>query len=511
MTSRQATREGMVSERNTAWGSLLNGVGSVVSTGLGFLLVIVITRSYGAENTGVLFGAIALFAIVGTAAKLGTETALVFYIARDRSTGSAASTREALLAAIVPVTVVSVAGALALHVLAEPIGDLFSDDRSDDFAHVLRTLAPFLPAWSIGLVLLGATRGAGTMVPTAVGLQLVQPTLQIIFVLIATSRDWGLAAIARCWALPLAATALIAAAGLVPIVRASAETAKTAETAPTTPDRTQVWRELWAFAGPRGVAGTLQVSLDRVAILLIGALSTSVAAGQWAAISRLIGVAQRSFHAVGQALNPRVSALAQRADWKAIARVFEQITVATVAALTPAVLALVIFPKAALEIFGGDEFAVASRPLVIAALVTLGATAFAHVDNILLMAGRSTVALINTTAALATTILLDLALVPPFGLEGAAFAMAAGVLVYRGAAAVQVQRWFGVDSLTRPVVLVALIAAALTGGIMLAGRIIGGDTLVAAIIAGTVSVLLYATLLLKNGRRLGVDLRFDAI
>ena len=85
------TNDGIVSESRTASGSLLNGISSIISTGLGFLLVVIVTRSYGAENTGVFFGVIALFAIVATAAKLGTETALVFLIARYRASVQAGS------------------------------------------------------------------------------------------------------------------------------------------------------------------------------------------------------------------------------------------------------------------------------------------------------------------------------------------------------------------------------------------------------------------------------------
>lgn len=494
--------DGVVSESQTARGSLLNGVSSVASTGLGFLLVVVVTRTYGADDTGVFFGVVALFAIVATAAKLGTETALVFLVARYRAQGSHRSIRDALIAATMPVFIISIVAAVGLYLLAPPLGEIFSDDRSDDFRDVLRSMAPFLPAWAIGLVLLGATRGAGTMIPTAVGLQLVQPIAQIALVLIAATRGWELSALALAWGSPLVATAAIAFVGLLPFLRVHAHESP--------PDRAAIWRELWAFAGPRGLAGTLQVSLDRVAILLIGALSTSTAAGQWAAISRLIGVAQRSFHAAGQALNPRLSSLAQRQDWAAVSRVFDQITIATVAALSPAVLALIFFPKSALDIFGGPEFEDASRPLTIAAVATFAALAFAHVDNVLLMAGRSSTALFDTTAALITTVLLDLVLVPPFGLEGAAIAMAVGVLVYRGSAAVQIQRWFHVRPVTRPVLSVAALACFVVGGGLVLGRLVGGDRLPVAIVAGLLSVSAYGALLLTKGRALGVDIRFNA-
>lgn len=493
---------GIVSESQTARGSLLNGVSSILSTGLGFLLVIVITNTFGADDTGVFFGVLALFSIVATAAKLGTETALVLLVARFRAEGSHRSIRLALVGSLVPVAAVSGLTAAALYMLAGPLSNLFSDDRAQSFADVLRSLAPFLPAWAIGLVLLGATRGAGTMVPTAVGLQIVQPIAQIVFVFIAATQSWGLPALAIAWGAPLVLTALIGFIGLWPFLQVSA----------TEPGvhRSDIWRELWVFAGPRGLAGTLQLSLDRVGILLIGALATSTAAGQWAAISRLIGVAQRSFHAIGQALNPRLSSLAHRQDWQSVSRVFDQITLATVAALTPALLALGLFPKSALNLFGGSEFEAASRPLTMAAFATFAAVAFAHVDNVLLMAGRSWTVLINAAAALVTTIALDLVLVPPFGLEGAAIAMAGGVLVYRGLAALQVSRGYQIRPMSQPVIMVLAVAFGVAGGLMLIGRVLAGDRLVVAILSGITSVVVYAGVLFNQRKALGLNLSFDA-
>ena len=493
----------VVSETRTAWGSALNGGASIVSAGLTFVLAIVVTQGFGAEDTGVFFGVIALFAIVGTAAKLGTETALVFQIARFRSAGANRSIRHALAAAIGPVLLFSGFAAIVLIGFSATFGRLFNSDRADAFADGLQAIAPLLPAWSLGLVLLGATRGAGTMIPTMVGLQVLQPAAQLALVLLGAQQGWSLSTVLFCWGLPLIGTALIAGIGILPHLRTPTSNNESEL------DRQQVRKELWAFAAPRGLAGTLQVSLDRVGILLIGALATSVAAGQWAAISRLVGVAQRVFHAIGQALNPRVSALAEHQDWPAVTRVFRQITILTVVALSPALLGLMVFPKAVLGIFGGEEFSEASVPLMVAALFTLIAVVFAHVDNVLLMTGRSRTALANTAAALAVTIVLNLLLLSPFGLTGAAIATAAGVLVYRASSAVQINRWFGIEVLSRPVVAAFGLAIAVAGSIMVIGRLIGGDQLVAALISGGIAAVMYAAVVITKGAGLGIRLGLD--
>jgi len=107
-------------------------------------------------------------------------------------------------------------------------------------------------------------------------------------------------------------------------------------------------------------------------------------------------------------------------------------------------------------------------------------------------------------------VVLDLALVPPFGLEGAALALAAGVLVYRGSAAAQIVQWFQVQPLSRPVINVLAVAVCIVGGGLVIGRIVAGDRLPVAVITGLISVAVYGVVLVTRGRDLGIDIRLRA-
>ena len=484
-----------VSETASARGGLLNGAASIVGTGLAFLMTFVIANHYGASLTGVFFGAVSAFIIVSTAMKLGAETALVLFISRLDAQGRMHAARHALKIALGPVFVASVVAAVAMWFAADALADLFTDDEFlDQFSSVLRVFAVFVPAWALSLCLLGATRGAGTMAPTAYGLQVVQPVSQFGLTAAAVATDSSLTTLAWAWAAPIGLTlvgGLVATLRLLP--RGGSSAVESVHR-----------REFWDYAVPRGIAGSLQMALERVGVLLVGALSTAAIAGQWAAITRLVGLAQRVFHAIGQALNPRISALAASRDWTGVSSAVDRLTQWTMLLLTPALLGLAFFPGAALGLFG-DDFESGASALRIAALVVLGASLLAHADNVLLMSGESRLAMRNTGAALVVAVIGYLVLVPRFDDVGAALAFAAGVVVYRVASTMQIQRRhvhpFGRQSITA-----TAVAALSFGPPLLIARLTQGDTLAVGIVAGLIGLALYAPAVLGLRRRGRIEL-----
>src|SRR5690606_7444524 len=66
-----------------------------------------------------------------------------------------------------------------------------------------------------------------------------------------------------------------------------------------------------------------------------------------------------------------------------------------------------------------------------------------NVQTVLLMAGKSSLALANKVATLVVNVVLSLALIPHFGIVGAAIAGGAGILVDTVAACIQVRRYVG--------------------------------------------------------------------
>ncbi len=91
----------------------------------------------------------------------------------------------------------------------------------------------------------------------------------------------------------------------------------------------------------------------------------------------------------------------------------------------------------------GRDFAGGEVVLVVLAATMLVATAVGPVDVVLLMGGRSSWNLVNTVVALGANLALNVALIPRYGLAGAAVASAVGILLNNLLPLAQVWRSMG--------------------------------------------------------------------
>ncbi len=147
-------------------GGSQNVVAAAVAAGLGIALSVVVARSFSEEDTGLYFAATSVVLLVATITRLGTSIGLVYWVARLRELGRAGELRALLRIALRPVLALSLLGAVALFAGAPIASDVLLDG-SETGTQLLRVLALALPAIVIFDALLGATRGLGTMTPTA--------------------------------------------------------------------------------------------------------------------------------------------------------------------------------------------------------------------------------------------------------------------------------------------------------------------------------------------------------
>jgi O-antigen/teichoic acid export membrane protein len=475
-----------VTEGRIGRDSLLSGGSALAGLITGFGTVVLVAHDRGADTAGVLFGAIGLYTILATVAKLGTETTFVYYAGHLR--GSTGIERRALAGLVrmglVPVVAVSVLLASLLLVLADPLSQVLIDDaHRSEYAGVIRVLAPFVPVWAVTLPLLGVTRGLGDLRPTAVTLQVVQPLLQLALVGAALLADGSAAALAAGWAVPLLVTLASAARQVRRAVTGAPEAPRDQDVAiPPT-------REFWGHATPRGLAGTLSMAVDRLGVVLVGSLGSASLAGAWTAITRLLGICLRVVHAMSQALNTRLPALLAAGRQRAAMGQAHLATWWTIALLTPVLSVIAVFPEAALDLFGMEDIEGATSALRWATLAAGVAVVFAHVDNVLLMSGRSGLVLIDGIPSLAALIALSAWLVPGHGLRGAAWAWVVSTVAYRGLALVQVHAMYRRWVVTRRIAAdgLRLVAATLLASVGL--RALLGDGLPAAMSAGLATSL----------------------
>jgi len=464
--------------------SLVNLVGFATYGLAGFGLVVVITRGLGPSGAGALLEAIAVFTIVSRSAMAGTDIALVRFTSRFLARDRHREVRQLYRVALGPVLAVSTVAAAALLVAAAPLGRLLASGGSEqELIGYLRVLAPFIPLTCVYQVLDGASRGFGTMVPDVaverLGRSVAVPA--VVFVVIAAGG--GATAIGLAWAGPFALALVPIALWTTVLVRRAERTLddRAVDGAPSAPDAVPVRelrRRFWSFALPRSFAGVFALTILWIDALLLGALEGTEAAGVYSAAVRWLLVGNIAGNAVTLALGPQIAAVIPSgvgADGSAGARrLFQTATAWFVLLAWPAYLVAIVFAPLLLTAFG-DGFGDGAAVIAITGVGFLFASAAGPVDMLLLMAGRSRLSLINTGVALIVNVGANLALIPWWGIRGAATAWLLSLVVANGLPLVQVWRDLGIHPWGGRT-LRALAITGVAGIALVLGRAVAGTT-----------------------------------
>lgn len=443
-------------------GGLLNLAGVVSATLFSFLLVVIVTRGLGATPTGLFFEGVAFFNIIGTVAVWGAEVGIVRTIPRYLVRGRLKDVRHAIAAALGPVTLIASVLGLALAFFAEPLGSLATNGaHGAELAPMLVVLAPFLPVFAAYTVVLAATRGFGTMLPTTVIDKVGRAALQPLLVLPVVVLGWAGVALSLAWAIPFAAGLVAAAIWLSKLVRSTVDVELGAQAVAR--GRAKVAKAFWRFTAPRGLAGLFAVAVLWLSTLLLGAFRSVEEAGVYAAAARYLIVGQFIGVAISQVVGPKLSQVLATGDRARARSVYAISTWWLMALAWPLYILMITMAPGLLSIFG-PGYGAAVPVLVIMGATMLVATAVGPVDMVLLMAGRSVWNLANTIVAATVNILLNIWLIPRFGIAGAAVAWSASVLINNLVPLAQVWGAFGLQPFGVGSILAAVAATACYGG-----------------------------------------------
>lgn len=489
-----------------ARGGLLNLLGAAAGGILNFLLVVLVTRGLGAVQAGAFFVAVALFSVLGKTLELGADTGLVRAISRDLVLCRAHDARRTLLVAVIPVLLAGTLVGLVVHTFAEELAQGLAKGSAESVAPLLHILAPFLPAAPAATVLLAATRGYGTMLPTVLLDRIAKPALQPGAVLVVLAAGLGVGAVVLAWAAPIGVTAILACLWALALIR-RAERAH--PRGPRTPLR-EIGETFWRFTIPRGLAGFFQVAIAWVDTLLISALRSTRDAGIYAAATRYLMVTSLTTLAVIQVMGPKISQLIARADRPSATSVYQVSTAWLVLLTWPVNLAILLFAPVLLSLFGRG-FEAGATAIAIISGATFVATSAGPVDVVLLMAGKSTWNLLNTLVALLLNVGLNLLLIPRLGIVGAGIAWAASIIANNVLPLAQTWIHLRMHPFGRGTAAAAMICATAFGVPGLALRLLMGATFPAFVLFAVGSTGLFLALVWRFRERLDLAVAWASL
>lgn len=401
-----------------ARGSVLNLLTGVVAAVATFSLTVVLTRTMSPQAVGVFFTTTSLFILLTSLGQLGTSTGLVYFLARARPAEASGNTHHYLRVAALPVLVVAAVCGVVLFLFASPLAAWMGSDARAEVTSSLRILAFFVCFAASLNLFTSATRGLGTMRPTAVLDQVARPLLQLI--LIAAAIPTGDARwVVFAWLLPYVPTAV----GAQVWWRRLAGPRREADGAAQSRMRSEFWR----FTAPRSIASVAQAVMQRLDIVLVGALAGLPEAAIYTAATRFLVLGQLAGTSISRAVQPKLARAIGRGDHDAAQTMYRTATTWLVLLVWPFYLVLAFASTGLLHLFG-PEYEAGAPTIVVLSLTMLVATACGMVDVVLTMAGRTTWNLYNVLVALAVNVVLDLLLIPSMGIMGAAVGWAAAIL-----------------------------------------------------------------------------------
>jgi O-antigen/teichoic acid export membrane protein len=364
----------------------------VASTVAAGLLAVIVARVLGPGGLGVL-SILFLFPVVGTLVVGGALGLANVYLGAGRPAVRGALLTNSLLAAALGGTVL----AAATFAVLDATGTRFGATRHE-LAVALAVVPVTTASKLVAALVLATERSRAYGVASAFGQVLLVPSTLGAFALLDTS------VLAAVYAFVVSeAAALVASLALLRV-------------SPARPSRLLLGESL--RYGLRGFAGNLMQFLNyRLDFFLISTLRSSSAVGIYSAAVSLAELLWKIPIAASTVLFPRVAADASRGE-EFTARVSRMALAATASAA--ALLAVAGYPLVLL--FFGRDFGGAYLPLL---LLLPGVVALASA-NVLASdfagRGRPEFGTYASALSLVVTVVLDLALIPPFGAAGAAVA-----------------------------------------------------------------------------------------
>jgi O-antigen/teichoic acid export membrane protein len=419
------------------------------------------------ESAGVFFVGTSALLLLATVARLGANTSLVYFVAQSRARGDASATAHLIRIATRPLAL-SVLLTSVVWVLITPW--LTSEAASSSATQMVRLLALALPAAVLHEVWLSVTRGFRRMAPTVFVARIGLPALQLAAVCFVALLEGGASALTVAWAAPFIPAALIAWL----LAHRTAVRAAAADSGP--PVAAVTSASFWRFALPRAVSSVAQVGMARFDILLVAGIAGAAEAAVYVAATRFVVVGQLASLSLSQSVQPQIAESAAASDTAAIRRLYRVTTCWLILLTWPLYLSCAVLAPELLVLFGSDYGGAVPVVLIMSGAM-LAATASGMVDVFLNMVGRSSATMINALVAVVSMVVLDLALIGPYGANGAAAGWGIAILIRNGLAITVLYRGQRIQPFSAASLLGMLVSAGTLGLIPLAVTLTAGSGL----------------------------------
>ena len=404
--------------RKIARGTGIALAGTFLALLLGFATRLIIAR-YGSEaDYGVYSLAIVIIAFATTLVSLGLPEGASRYIAYFRGRGETAKVRGVISVSLQLVAIASILIGVALFFSAEAIASYIF--HTPDLALALKVFAIGIPFLTLIDILVSVFRGFDRMEPRAYFQYGLYSILFLVLVSAVATLHLPFSDSYYAYVIALVLT-------FITLLLYTLKKLPQQITLAGWQSNTAVRKELLTFSLPLLVTAVLSTIILWLDNLLLGYFKTAEAVGLYNAASPLAKFIFEPLSLMLLIYTPVATGLCSQNQMAELRRSYLISTKWIVSLTLPFFLVLCLFPEAVLNLFFGSTYVAAAPALRILSLGFIINNLFGPNQSILLAMGQSRFMMWTALAAAIISVILNVFLIPPLSIVGAAIAMAVSV------------------------------------------------------------------------------------
>lgn len=462
----------------------MSSVGQGVSRLLGYATQVALARMYGPAQLGYYVLGISLVQLANILSQFGMDNGVVRYVARYRAEGDEARVRGTILFALGATLALSVLLSGLVFFGAGFLADLYGKPFLVSTFRVFALSIPFFALMSISL---WAMQGFGTVKHATFVEQVLRPlanlVLVVVFYLLGVQVLGAIAAYILSMALGFA-VALYYLRRIFPELLDRK-----------IPARYET-RELVGGSLPLMVASTTNYANVWATTAILGVFVTAREVGIYNAASRTAALSGLVLMAFSGIFSPMVSNLYRKGSMDHLGYLYRDVSRWAFTGSFAFFLLIVLLSRDILAVFG-ERFVSGWPAMIIIATAGLFGASVGLTGRVLAMTGHEKTVMWARLGSALTSVVAGVALIPAYGIFGAAAAAAIGIFLVNALTLFYLRRLLGFWPYNRQYLKPLLAGLVALGGALLARWLLplpGGLTTV--IVLGPIFVALFAAGLL---------------
>jgi O-antigen/teichoic acid export membrane protein len=480
-------------------------IGVILSKLFTYIYKIIIARYFDPEVYGLFNLAIMIIGILAALATLGLPDGLIRFISYDRKNRYLSKSKYLFNLSSKIIFTISIVLTIIFYLLAEFISvSVFKKPELTIYLEIFSLSLPFLSVTSIMLSLIRAFEKIGIY---SLIQNILQNLIRLIIIIILLLLGWSVGSILGSYIISVILITIISYLFSRKYILALEKNKDIKEK-----DKKSLRKDFFDYSWPivfLGIIGSLLYWTDS---FVIGYFMKASDVGFYNVAFTLIGLLGIAPELFMQLFLPLVVKEYSKNRLELIQEISKQIAKWILIINVPIFVIMIIYPGVIINVLFGADYLSAETPLRILAIGGFFVAIFMSLSsNLLSMKGKSKLLLINTLFIAFFNFILNVLLVPKYGLNGAAFATMVSWFLFGSILLFQVKHYLNIVPIRRKMISIVLMGFFASGVLLLIKNMIPSN-LFGLALAGIIFVLIYVFFIVKLGGLDRNDKRvFDSI